>query len=97
MSTTFVEDKIWPEITAAVGAAKGPCHVAVAYLGRQGHRLLPLRRNSNLVERPNYQNRRRVKVFARRLGNGAQKQLRRTGLIRDPIFAASLLKAWHSA
>jgi hypothetical protein len=49
VSTTFLRDDIWPQVTRAVRKSKRPCQVAVAYLGRHGHQLLPLPRNSILV------------------------------------------------
>ena len=41
--------KPWPQITKAIRRAAGAAHVGVAYLGRGGSELLPLKRGSTLV------------------------------------------------
>jgi hypothetical protein len=49
MSTVFVTQDIWPELSKAVGRAKKRCIVAVAYFGAGASRLLPLEKGSRLV------------------------------------------------
>lgn len=49
MSTTFVSQNIWSQLTKAVSDSRKPCAVAVAYFGAGASRLLPLVRNSRLV------------------------------------------------
>ncbi len=49
MSTVFVSQKLWPELSKAVGRAKKHCGVAVAYFGAGASRFLPLERGSRLV------------------------------------------------
>jgi hypothetical protein len=49
VSTELLTEDIWPQLTSAVRAARQPCSVAVAYLGKGASRLLPLPRGSRLV------------------------------------------------
>ena len=49
MSTTFIAQDIWPQLTKAVRDARQPCAVAVAYFGAGAGRLLPLPEGSYLV------------------------------------------------
>ncbi len=49
MSTRFISQDIWPQLTAAVRASRQACYVAVAYFGQGASRLLPLRKGSRLV------------------------------------------------
>lgn len=49
MSTVFLSQGIWPEITKTVHASRKRCFVAVAYFGGGSSRLLPLPKGSLLV------------------------------------------------
>ncbi len=49
MKTTFVQQGLWKQLTSAVVKAKGKADVAVAYFGKDGCDLLPLRAGSRLV------------------------------------------------
>lgn len=49
MATEFVGRDVWPAISKALSSCRGPCHVAVAYLGRGSAQLLPLPVGSRLV------------------------------------------------
>lgn len=49
MSTVFITQDIWPQLTKAVRGSKRPCAVAVAYFAAGASRLLPLPKNSRLV------------------------------------------------
>ncbi len=49
MSTTFITQSIWPELTKEVRRSPQHCAVAVAYFGAGASRLLPLPKNSRLV------------------------------------------------
>jgi hypothetical protein len=49
MSVTFFTKRIWEKITATAKNAKGPAHVAIAYFGNGGSKLLPLKPNSILL------------------------------------------------
>jgi hypothetical protein len=49
MSTTFISQNVWPQLTRAVRATKQPCDVAVAYFGTGAPKLLPLPKRSRLV------------------------------------------------
>lgn len=49
MSTVFITQDIWPQLTTAVRGSRQPCAVAVAYFGAGASRLLPLPENSRLV------------------------------------------------
>jgi hypothetical protein len=49
MSTVFVSQDIWPDLTKAVSNCRQRCAVAVAYLGSGASRLLPLTKGSRLV------------------------------------------------
>ena len=49
MSTVFITQNIWPQMTNAVRSSRRRCIVAVAYFGAGASRLLPLPRNSRLV------------------------------------------------
>jgi len=42
MSSTFLADNVWPQITKAAKVAKQKCYVAVAYFSEGGSKLLPL-------------------------------------------------------
>lgn len=45
----FFGGRVWPEILKAAKATRSPAHVAVAYVGDDGDKLLPLRPGSTLV------------------------------------------------
>src|ERR1019366_9999502 len=49
MSTVFVSDNIWPQLTTAVRDSRQRCAVAVAYFGKGASNLLPLAQGSRLV------------------------------------------------
>ncbi len=49
MTTKFLSQDIWPEITKAVRETKKPCFVAVAYFGAGSSSRLPLSMDSRLV------------------------------------------------
>ena len=49
MSTTFITQDIWPQLTKAVRNSRQSCVVAVAYFGAGASRLLPLQKGSHLV------------------------------------------------
>lgn len=49
MSTQFLTEGVWSEITKSVKASTLRAHVAVAYLGKGGSKQLPLKRGSALV------------------------------------------------
>ena len=49
MSTVFVSQEIWPQLTRAVRSSRQACAVAVAYFGKGASSLLPLARGSRLV------------------------------------------------
>jgi hypothetical protein len=49
MSTVFVRQGIWPQLTKAVSGSRQPCAVAVAYFGKGASGLLPLSKGSSLV------------------------------------------------
>lgn len=49
MSTVFITQDIWPQVTKAVRASPEHCHVAVAYFGAGAGDLLPLGEGSRLV------------------------------------------------
>jgi hypothetical protein len=49
MSSTFISQDIWAQLTKAVRASQQPCDVAVAYIGKGAGRLLPLPKDSRLV------------------------------------------------
>lgn len=49
MTTDFLSQDIWPNLTKAVGSSKQRCAAAVAYLGAGASRLLPLPQGSRLV------------------------------------------------
>ena len=49
MSTVFITQDIWPQLTEAVRGSRRSCAVAVAYFGAGAGRLLPLRTGSQLV------------------------------------------------
>ncbi len=49
MSTVFITQNIWPQLTKAVRGSRQPCFVTVAYCGAGASRLLPLPENSRLV------------------------------------------------
>ena len=49
MSTVFITQDIWPQLTKAVRGSRQSCAVAVAYFGAGASRLLPLPKNSRLV------------------------------------------------
>lgn len=49
MSTIFLQAGLWGQLTTAVRKAKGRADVAVAYFGKDGCDLLPLRAGSRLV------------------------------------------------
>jgi hypothetical protein len=49
MSTVFISQGIWPQLTKAIGSSQQPCVVAVSYFGAGASRLLPLPKNSRLV------------------------------------------------
>lgn len=46
---TLLSPRVWDEITSAASNCKMPAHVAVAYFGAHGDRMLPLPRGSRLV------------------------------------------------
>lgn len=49
MSTAFVSQEIWPQLTKAVRNCRQRCNVAVAYFGDGASRLVPLPAGSRLV------------------------------------------------
>jgi len=49
MSTVFITQNVWPQLTNAVRDSRRRCVVAVAYCGAGASRLLPLPKNSRLV------------------------------------------------
>jgi hypothetical protein len=49
VSTVFVSQNIWPQLTKAVRGSRQRCAVAVAYFGAGAKRLLPLPKGSRLV------------------------------------------------
>jgi len=49
MSTVFITQDIWPQLTKAVRGSRQPCSVAVAYFGKGAGKLLPLAKGSRLV------------------------------------------------
>ena len=49
MSTVFITQDIWPQLTKAVRGSRQSCAVAVAYFGAGASRLLPLPKSSRLV------------------------------------------------
>ena len=49
MSTVFIRQGIWPQLTKAVSGSRQPCAVAVAYFGAGASRLLPLPKGSRIV------------------------------------------------
>ncbi|MDX2034155.1 MAG: phospholipase D family protein [Blastocatellia bacterium] len=49
MSSRFIHEDVWKELTAAVRNSKLACHIAVAYFGAGASRLLPLSEGSTLV------------------------------------------------
>lgn len=49
MSTVFVTQNIWPQLTKAARGSRKRCDVAVAYFGKGASRLLPLPSGSRLV------------------------------------------------
>jgi hypothetical protein len=49
MSTAFLSQNIWPEITKTVLSSQKPCYVAVAYFAQDSSRRLPLPSGSRLV------------------------------------------------
>ncbi|MBP7675503.1 MAG: hypothetical protein KBB14_04200 [Thermoanaerobaculia bacterium] len=49
MTTTFLFDRPWTHLTAAVRESRVPVHAAVAYYGKGAGRLLPLSKGSRLV------------------------------------------------
>lgn len=49
MTTCFLSEGLWPELTRAIRRARGRCDVAVAYFGRGADRLVPLSAGSRLV------------------------------------------------
>lgn len=49
MSSRFLADDIWPQLTKAARASKQPCDIAVAYLGAGASGRLPLPKGSRLV------------------------------------------------
>lgn len=49
MSTAFITQDIWPQLTKAVRGSRQPCAVAVAYFGAGAGSLLPLPKGSHLV------------------------------------------------
>lgn len=49
MSTVFITQDIWPQLSKAVRGSRQPCAVAVAYFGAGASRLLPLTKGSRLV------------------------------------------------
>jgi hypothetical protein len=49
MSTAFISQDIWPQLTEAVRGSRQACAVAVAYFGAGAGRLLPLAKGSRLV------------------------------------------------
>src|SRR5438046_1856044 len=46
---TLLTTRVWTDITAAAAKCKNPAHVAVAYFGVGGDKLLPLPKGSSLV------------------------------------------------
>jgi hypothetical protein len=49
MSTAFITQDIWPQLTKAVRGSPQSCAVAVAYFGKGAGKLLPLTKGSRLV------------------------------------------------
>ena len=49
MSTEFITQDIWPQLTKAARSSRQPCFVAVAYFGKGAGKLLPLAKGSRLV------------------------------------------------
>ena len=49
MSTVFITNDIWPQLTKAVRGSRQPCAVAVAYFSKGASKLLPLAKGSRLV------------------------------------------------
>ena len=49
MSTVFITQDIWPQLTRAVRGSRQSCAVAVAYFGKGASKLLPLSKGSRLV------------------------------------------------
>ena len=49
MSTVFLTQDIWPQLTKAISETRLRCAVAVAYFGKDASRLLPLPKGSCLV------------------------------------------------
>lgn len=49
MSTVFITQHIWPQLTKAVRGSRQSCAVAVAYFGKGAGTLLPLTEGSSLV------------------------------------------------
>lgn len=49
MSTVFITQDIWPQLTKAVRGSRQSCAVAVAYFGKGAGKLLPLTEGSSLV------------------------------------------------
>lgn len=49
MSSRFISEAVWKELTKSVKNSKLACHVAVAYFGARASWLLPLREGSTLV------------------------------------------------
>jgi hypothetical protein len=49
MTTSFLSQDIWPQLTKAVRGSRQGCAVAVAYFGKGASRLLPLAKGSRLV------------------------------------------------
>lgn len=49
MSTAFITQDVWPQLTKAARGSRQRCAVAVTYFGGGASRLLPLCRGSRLV------------------------------------------------
>src|SRR5947209_1042208 len=49
MSTVFISERIWPELTKAVRGCRLTCQAAVAYFGQGAAKLLPRHKGSRLV------------------------------------------------
>lgn len=49
MSSEFIAQDIWPQLTKAVRGSRQSCAVAVAYFGKGASKLLPLHKGSRLV------------------------------------------------
>ncbi|MEI6458564.1 MAG: phospholipase D family protein [Pseudomonadota bacterium] len=45
----FLSENIWPTITEAIRSARGPSYIAVAYVGQDAARLLPVKNRSVVV------------------------------------------------